>query len=228
LAGLVALTALAMATSANSVPPSLRIFVGEDHGIVRDGIRLLLNRTPGLELIGQAHHGRALVEGVIATSPDVVITDISMPELNGLDAIRQLKARGFGGVFVVLSSHDERHVIAEAIDAGASVYVHKEDVFERLIEAIHAAWRGERWLSPRLDGLADATGGRTLSRVLSPREIEVLQLFAEGANTKQVAAKLGLSAKTIEYHRLSLFSKLQANGLADLVRIAVKEGLVSL
>jgi DNA-binding NarL/FixJ family response regulator len=151
-----------------------------------------------------------------------------MPELNGLDAIRQIKARGFSGAVVLLSSHDERRFVAEALEIGVLAYVHKDDAFDRLIEAVQAALRGERWLSPRLAGSSDGASGQTLSHLLSPREREVLQLLAEGHNTKEAAGKLGISAKTIEYHRLSLFAKLRAKGIADLVRIAVKEGLVEL
>jgi DNA-binding NarL/FixJ family response regulator len=210
----------------STAPKPIRVFVADDHGIVRDVVKLLLSRTTGLQLVGEAGNGRALVESVLTTSPDVIIADISMPELNGLDAIRQIKARGFAGVVVLLSSHDERRYVTEGLEIGVTAYVHKDDAFDRLIEAVHAALRGEVWLSPRLAAFANDPPESAPLQRLSPREREVLQLLAEGHNTKEAADKLGVSAKTIEYHRLNLFAKLEVNGLADLVRLAVKEGLI--
>ncbi|MBL9215322.1 MAG: response regulator transcription factor [Opitutaceae bacterium] len=208
--------------------PIISLFVGDDHGVMRNGIRLLVERTPDLRLVGEAADGRALVEGVLAHRPDVVVADISMPELNGLEAVRQLRARGYGGRVVLLTSHDERRFVADALAAGVLAYVHKDETFDCLLAAIRAAHRGERWLSPRLAGVLEGDRARTLAELLSPREREVLQLLAEGRNTKEVAHQLGLSAKTVEFHRLNLFAKLKVNGLADLVRIAIKEGLVQL
>ncbi len=209
-----------------TAPKPIRVFVADDHGIVRDVVKLLLSRTAGLELAGEASDGRALVESVLAASPDVIVVDISMPELNGLDAIRKIKARGFAGAVVLLSSHDERRYVAEGLAIGVTAYVHKDDAFERLIEAMQAALRGEVWLSPRLAAFANDPVEPTPFQRLSPREREVLQLLAAGHNTKEAADKLGVSAKAIEYHRLNLFTKLEVKGLADLVRIAVKEGLI--
>ncbi|MFI5335818.1 MAG: response regulator [Opitutales bacterium] len=214
--------------ASSPVPTPTRIFLGDDHGIIRDAVRLLLGRTPDLSLVGEAGNGRDLVAGVLRTQPDVVVTDLAMPELNGIDALRQLRARGYGGVVVVLSSHDERRQVAEALAAGASAYVHKDDTFESLLEAIRAARRGERWLSPRVAGTSAGTAAPALASVLTLREREVLQLLAEGHHTKAVADRLAVSGKAIEYHRLNLFAKLKAKSVVDLVRIAVKEGLVEL
>jgi two-component system, NarL family, response regulator NreC len=213
-----------MATSAAEIT----LFIADDHKIVRDGLQVLIARQPGMRMIGEAGDGRALVAGVLAGRPDVVLTDMSMPELNGLDAIRQLRDGGYEGAIVVLSQRDERRFVAEAIDAGANAYVLKDHAFEQVVAAIHAARAGERWLSPQLQAMVEGGSVPLLAELLSPREREVLQLFAEGHGTKEVAFRLQVSPKTIETHRLNLLAKLKAGGVVDLVRIAVKEGLVEL
>jgi DNA-binding NarL/FixJ family response regulator len=206
----------------------LSLFMADDHKIVGDGLRLLIEREKGLQLVGDAADGRALVEGVLALRPDVVITDIAMPELNGLEAVRQIRAAGYVGTVVVLSMHSERRFVAEALAAGVNAYVLKDYAFTQVLSAIAAARTGKVWLSPQLRGLVQDGEVPSLSTLLSVREREVLQLLAEGHGTKEVAHRLQLSPKTVETHRLSLFSKLKVGGLADLVRIAVKEGLVKL
>jgi two-component system response regulator NreC len=202
--------------------------MADDHKIVGDGLRLLIGREAGFRILGEASDGRSLVEGVLATHPDVVITDIAMPELNGLEAVRQLRAAGYSGIVVVLSMHNERRFVAEALTAGVNAYVLKDHAFTQLLSAIAAAKTGKTWLSPQLRGMVEEGEVPTLTTLLSVREREVLQLLAEGHATKEVAFRLQLSPKTVETHRLSLFAKLKVGGLADLVRIAVKEGLIKL
>lgn len=204
----------------------LSLFIADDHKIVGDGLRLLINREAGFRVLGEAADGRALVEGVLSLHPDVVITDIAMPELNGLEAVRQLRAAGYRGVIVVLSMHNERKFVAEALAAGVNAYVLKDYAFTQVLSAIAAARTGNVWLSPQLRNMVQEGEVPTLAALLSVREREVLQLLAEGHATKEVAHRLQLSPKTVETHRLSLFSKLKVGGVADLVRIAVKEGLV--
>jgi DNA-binding NarL/FixJ family response regulator len=206
----------------------LTVFLADDHRIVRDGLRAMAEREKGLRIVGEATDGRSLVEGVVAIRPDVVITDLAMTELNGIEAVRQLRAAGYRGVIVMLSGHSERRVISQALDAGVNAYVHKEYAFEQIITAIAAARRGEIWLSPELAALNDSNRVPTLAELLSPREREVLQLFAEGHGTKEIAFRLGLSPKTVEVHRLNLFAKLKVNNVIELTRIAIKEGVVHL
>jgi DNA-binding NarL/FixJ family response regulator len=206
----------------------LSLFMADDHKIVGDGLRLLIEREEGFQLVGDAADGRALVERVLALRPDVVITDIAMPELNGLEAVRQIRSAGYTGTVVVLSMHSERRFVAEALAAGVNAYVLKDYAFTQVLSAIAAARTGKIWLSPQLRNLVQDGEVPSLSTLLSVREREVLQLLAEGHVTKEVAHRLQLSPKTVETHRLSLFSKLKVGGLADLVRIAVKEGLVKL
>jgi len=207
---------------------SRTLFIADDHKIVRDGLRVLIERAEGWHVIGEAADGRALVDGVRELTPDIVITDLSMGELNGVDATRQLRGGGYRGTIIMLSMHDERRYITSALEAGVNAYVHKDHAFEQILEAINAAQQGETWLSPQLAALADGGKVATLLDVLSMREREVLQLFAEGYGTKEVAAQLHLSPKTIEIHRLNLFAKLKVNNVIELTRIAIKEGLVHL
>ncbi len=206
----------------------LSLFIADDHKLVRDGLKVLIERTDRFRLVGEAADGRALVEGVTALKPDVVLTDMAMGELNGIDATRQLRSAGFKGVIVMLSMHDERRYISQAIEAGVNAYVHKDHAFDQVLEAIDGARRGEVWLSPQLAMMADGSQVPTLLDLLTMREREVLQLFAEGYGTKEVAGLLHLSPKTIEIHRLNLFSKLKVNNVIELTRIAIKEGMIQL
>jgi DNA-binding NarL/FixJ family response regulator len=205
---------------------STSVIIADDHKIVRDGLRVLLERVPGFQVVADAPDGRTLVDRVLALAPDVVLTDMAMQELNGIEATRQLRSRGYAGTIVMLSMHNERRVLAQAFDAGVNAFVHKEHAFAHVLDAIAAARRGEVWLSPELEGFREGDELLTLPRLLSTREREVLQLFAEGRGTKEVAAALSLSPKTVEVHRANLFAKLKVNNVVDLTRIALKEGVV--
>ena len=211
-----------------SEPDEISLFVADDHKIVRDGLCLLIERQPGMRTVGVAADGRALVAGVLAQQPAVVLTDISMPELNGLEAVRQLRTRGYAGIIVVLSQREERRFVAEALQAGANAYVLKDHAFDQVVAAITAARQGKTWLSPQLEAMVEAGAVPLLADLLTTREREVLQLLAEGHPTKEVAFRLKVSPKTVESHRLSLFAKLKVGGVADLVRIAAQEGLIKL
>jgi two-component system response regulator NreC len=204
----------------------ISLFIADDHKIVRDGLRLMVERQPGLHVVGEAAEGRALVTGVLALKPDIVLTDVAMPELNGVEAIRQLRQQGYAGIILVLSQRDERRFVAEALDAGANAYLLKDHAFDQVVLAIEATRKGQTWLSPQLQNIVRDGRVSILAEVLTAREREVLQLLSEGHGTKEVAFRLQVSPKTVETHRLSLLAKLKAGGVADLVRIAVKEGLV--
>jgi DNA-binding NarL/FixJ family response regulator len=210
----------------NSRP--LALFLADDHSIVRDGLRVLLERTGRFRIVGEAADGRALVTRALELQPDAVLTDLAMTELNGIEATRQLRQQGFTGLILMLSARDERHLIAQALAAGVNAYVHKDHAFEQVLAALEAAGRGEVWLSPQLAALLEDAAVPLLTQLLSSREREVLQLLAEGKNAKEIAGELHLSPKTVEIHRLNLYAKLKVNNLADLTRIAVKEGLASL
>jgi DNA-binding NarL/FixJ family response regulator len=204
----------------------ISLFIADDHKIVRDGLRLLIERQPGLRVVGEAADGRALMAGVLAQRPDVVLTDLAMPELNGTEAIRQLRQQGYTGVIMVLSQRDERRFVAEALQAGANAYLLKDHAFDQVLLAIDATRQGQTWLSPQLQNIVRDGRVSLLAEVLTAREREVLQLLSEGHGTKEVAFRLQISPKTVETHRLNLLAKLKAGGVADLVRVAVREGLV--
>ena len=206
----------------------LTLFFADDHKIVRDGLRVLIEREKGFTVVGEAADGRALVEGVAELQPDIVVADLAMSELNGVEAVRQIRASGYRGIIVMLSMHDERRLISQALEAGVNAYVHKDHAFDQILEAVAAARRGETWLSPQLSGLMVGDTVPTLIALLTMREREVLQLFAEGHGTKEIAFRLHLSPKTIEIHRLNLFAKLKVNNVIELTRIAIREGLVHL
>ena len=206
----------------------LTLFISDDHKIIRDGLRVLIERTSGLRVSGDAADGRALVDGVHKLRPDVVVTDMSMGELNGIEATLQLRSGGYRGIIIMLSMHDERRIVSQALEAGVNAYIHKDDAFNEILTAIEAVRGGKIWLSPGLTPLMENGGVSTLTELLSSREREVLQLLAEGYGTKEVAHTLHVSPKTIEVHRLNLFAKLKVNNVVDLTRIALKEGLVQL
>jgi DNA-binding NarL/FixJ family response regulator len=204
------------------------LYLADDHKIIRDGLRVLLERTGEYKVVGDAADGRGLVEGVRKLHPDIVITDLAMGELNGIDATRQLRDGGFRGPIVMLSMHSDRRHISQALQAGVTAYVHKDHAFDQVLQAITAAEEGAIWLSPQLAEMMEDGKLSTLQELLSMREREVLQLFAEGKGTKEIAAQLDLSPKTVETHRLRLFAKLKVNNVIELTRIAIKEGLVHL
>jgi two-component system, NarL family, response regulator NreC len=220
--------AFASMTKGSSQQRELTLFLADDHKIIRDGLRVLAERTPGFRVIGEAADGRALVTGALEKKPDIVVTDMAMTELNGIEAVRQLRAAGYTGIIVMLSMHDGRRHISQALQAGINAYVHKDHAFDQILEAIKAARRGEIWLSPQLARLVHDADVPTLAELLSTREREVLQLFAEGHGTKEIAFRLHLSPKTVETHRLNLLAKLKADSVVELTRIAIKEGLVHL
>jgi len=206
----------------------MKIIVIDDHKIIRDGLRVLLERDPSLQVIGEAADGRTGMELVLKLRPEVVIMDLAMPDLNGIEATRQLRADGFVGGIAMLSSHNERRYVISAREAGVDAYVHKEFAFEEVRAAVAAAARRESYLSPDLAAQADDGQISTVAEMLTAREREVLQMLAEGQSVKEIAYRLGISPKTIETHRANLMRKLKVDNLADLTRLAVREGFAQM
>ena len=214
---------------------SIRILLADDHGIVREGLRSLLEKEPDIKVVGEAENGRKALGLVSELLPDVVIMDISMPGLNGADATRQI-VRQFPAVKVIaLSMHSNRIFVADMLKAGASGYVLKECLFEELVEAIRIVAAGDKHLSPKVAGVVVSDYVKRLSagaesplETLTGREREVLQLIGEGKNTKQIALELHVSSKTIEANRRKIMEKLDAHSIAELVKIAIVGGLASL
>ncbi len=214
---------------------STRIILADDHGIMREGLRALLEKQPGIEVIAEAENGRTTVELSRELKPDVVIIDISMPDLNGIEATRQIVAESPGVKVIALSMHSDRKFVREMLSAGASGYMLKDSAFEELDKAISTVNDNQTYLSP---GVADTvvkdylgkivTDNSAASIALTNREREVLQLFAEGKTTKQIASLLCVSIKTIETHRKQIMDKLGLNSIAELTKYAIREGLTSL
>lgn len=214
---------------------TLRIIIADDHGIVRDGLRALLEKQPGMEVVAESENGRALLKLARATLPDVVIMDIGMPELNGIDATRQLVAQVPGVKVIALSMRSDMRPVREMFMAGARAYVSKDSAFEELAHAVRAVARGQVYLSPEVAGPVMEnyvqhliTAKDSGFAVLTAREREVLQLLAEGNSTRRTAELLCLSVKTIEFHRQQIMHKLGIDSVADLTKYAIREGLTSL
>jgi len=214
---------------------SVRILLADDHGITRQGLRSLIEKQPDMEVVGEAEDGRKALELVRQLVPDILITDITMPNLNGVDATRQI-VRDFPKVKVIaLSIHSKRAFVAGMLKAGASGYLLKESLFDELLEAVQTVLTGGTYLSPKIAGeVVDAfiKGVGPLAEspldTLSGREREVLQLIAEGKNTKQIALELHVSTKAIEANRRKIMEKLHVHSVAELVKIAILSGLTSL
>ncbi len=217
----------------------LRILIADDHEVARGGVRALIEAHPGWEVCAEAKDGREAVERAADTNPDLVVLDIGMPNLNGLEAARQILAASPETPILILTMHDSDNTVSEVLRAGARGYVLKSDAGKDLVAAIDALQRQRTFFTTRvsqmvLDGYlgreirpqpseyeADAYGD-----VLTSREREVIQLLAEGRTSKEVAVTLNLSVKTAETHRTNLMRKLGLHSVADLTRYAVRNGIV--
>jgi DNA-binding NarL/FixJ family response regulator len=210
----------------------IRILIADDHGIVAEGLKHLIEAQPDMQVVALVGDGREAVQQAREVQPDVVLMDLSMPELNGADATRAILERDAKCRVIVLSMYAQREYVRRALKAGAAGYVVKRSAAKEVVEAIRAVHAGQRYLSPRvadvvLEDYTDDKQDDLLSR-LSAREREVLQLLAEGRTGAQIAERLSLSQKTVETYRARLVEKLGIRDLAGLVRFAIQRGLVSL
>ena len=213
----------------------MRILLADDHKLFRDGLRTLFEQKPGIKIVGETDNGRAAVRLARELAPDVVVMDIGMPELNGMEATRQIRAELPRVKVLAVSMHSDRQYVAGMLAAGASGYVLKDSAFAELAEAVAVVMKGGRYLSPEIVGVVvDDYVQRivpapesALAR-LSEREREVLQLIAEGHSTTDVAARLHVSRKTVETHRKNIKLKLDLQSVAELTKFAIREGITSL
>jgi DNA-binding NarL/FixJ family response regulator len=219
-------------------PPRVRLLLVDDHQMVRTGLRALLEHEPDINVVGEAADGRSALAMVRELSPDVVVMDLCMPNLNGIDATRQVLSLKPGVKVIGLSAMREERTIAELLRVGAVGFIAKESAFEDLVAAVRTVIKGNVYFSPDVisrvvDGQGkngESNGGpktESVFRVLSPREREVLQMIAEGKATKEVASALQISIKTAETHRRNLMEKLQVDSVAQLTKYAIREGLTS-
>jgi DNA-binding NarL/FixJ family response regulator len=213
----------------------MKVIIVDDHQLMREGLRTLLNKQQDMEIIAEAGDGRTAVRLVNELSPDLVIMDTVMPDLNGIDASRQIISHNPDIKIIALSMHSDRQFIIEMIKAGAKGYILKDCAFDELISAIETVVDGEIYLSPKITTIVlrefiveSAKDKTSVFHVLSNREREVLQLIAEGMSTKQIAHHLNVSVKTIETHRQQIMNKLDIHNIAELTKYAVREGLTSL
>lgn len=211
-----------------------RIVVADDHRIVCEGLCGLLRGEPDLAVVAVAENGREAVRLALEHRADLVIMDVAMPELNGVDATRQIKAAAPGIRVIALSMHADRRYVTGMLEAGVNGYLLKQSAFEELVVAIEAVLQGRVYLSP---GISDAVVQELFHRgnqpprgseALSPREREITQLLAEGLTARQVAERLFLSVKTVESHRRRIFEKVGVSSLAELTKFAIREGVTTL
>jgi two-component system response regulator NreC len=213
----------------------IRILIADDHAIVREGLRTLIDQQAGMKVVGEAENGRKAVHLARKLLPDVIIMDVSMPDLNGIDATHQIKSETPRVKIIGLSMHSDRRFVSGMLKAGASGFLLKECAFRELAAAIRAAVANEHYLSPKIAGavvegfIRQAEGHPASTPApLTHREREVLQMIAEGRSTRDIAAVLHISVKTVEARRRKIMEKLQMTTLADLIKYALREGLTSL
>jgi len=207
----------------------VKVLIADDHGIVRSGIRLLLERQPDIDVVAEAADGLQARELAVRERPDLAILDVKMPKLTGLQATREIKAQAPEVAVLILSMHDDERYLFEALKAGASGYVLKTQADTDLLAAIRAIERGEPFLTPEAQRRlirSALEGGSALEKELTPREEEIVKLVAEAHTTKQIAELLHLSEKTVENHRANAMRKLGMRDRVELVRYAIRRGLI--
>ncbi len=214
----------------------VRILLADDHKLFRQGLRALIDKNDELNVVGEARNGREAIQMAAKSSPRVVIMDISMPDMNGIEATRRIAERNPSIKIIALSMHSNRRLVLEILKAGARGYLLKDCAFEELMTAIRTIMDGKIYLSPEIsdtmikDYIRNSTQKKdgSVFSILSSREQEVLQLLAEGRTAKQIAYKLDLSVKTIETHRQKIMNKLGIHSIAEMTKYAIREGLTSL
>jgi DNA-binding NarL/FixJ family response regulator len=211
----------------------IRVLIAEDHHLVRQGIRALLEKADDLEVVGEAQDGQEAVELAERLTPDVVVMDLSMPRLNGSQATERIRSQRLPTQVVILSMYSDETLVRQALRAGAKGYLLKHSVAEELLLAVRAACRGEVYLSSSVSGAIVANALQSSEVVeedpfdrLSAREQQVLKLVAEGRTNNSIAQIMSVSVKTVEKHRSSLMTKLNIHDMAGLVRVAMKHGLI--
>jgi two-component system response regulator NreC len=212
---------------------SVRIVLADDHSLFREGLKSLLQEDPDLEIIGETGNGREAVRLCRELAPDIIIMDVSMPELNGIEASRQVTKECPETKIIAVSMHSSRRFVVDMLRAGAVGYLLKDCAFQELTTALSAVRADQVYLSPSIasvvvERISDSSADEgTMAAQLTPREREVLQLLAEGRRTSEVADQLFLSVKTVQTHRRNIMDKLNLRSLPELTRYAIREGLIT-
>jgi DNA-binding NarL/FixJ family response regulator len=214
---------------------NVRILLADDHNILRQGLRLLLEREPGFEVIGEAADGREAVERAEATKPDVAVLDIAMPNMSGIEAAQRISTLLPHAGIIILSMHSDEGYVLRVLKAGAKGYLLKDSAENDLIEAIKAVSKGKAFFSPEISKIlaedyvreAKKRGAEDSYELLTSREREILHLLAEGKSNKDIATLLNLSLYTVETHRRNLQDKLNLHSIAELILYAVRKGIIA-
>ena len=213
----------------------IKVLLADDHQILREGLRAMLEKEYNIEVLGEAADGREALSLIREKTPDVIVMDITMPGLNGVEATRQIRSEFPQIKVVALSMHDDKRFVLNMLKAGASAYLLKDGGFKEVVKAVNAVMANKTYLSPDVTDvvLTDYLKNLNLQEasvfaLLSPREREVLQLIAEGKTTLQIADVMHVSAKTIETHRHHIMQKLQISSIAELTKYAIREGLTDI
>jgi DNA-binding NarL/FixJ family response regulator len=213
----------------------IKVLLADDHVMMRGGLRMLLEQNAEIAVVGEAEDGREAVRLAKKLSPDVVVMDIAMPDMNGIEATRQIIAEHPGVKIIALSMHSDRRFVSEMLKAGAMAFLLKQCAVDELITAIQTVLKNQTYISPCISSVVVDQFVRNTSKSkpdvfsrLTDREREVLQLVAEGKTSKEIASQLNLSIKTVEAHRLNIMEKLNIHTVAELTKYAIREGLSSL
>lgn len=213
---------------------TIRVLIADDHTILRHGLSHSIGQEHDMEVVGEVDEGHKAVELARELSPDVAVMDISMPDLNGIEATRMIQRESPKTRVIALSMHSSKRYVREMFKAGAAGYLLKECEFEELVGAIRLVAQGRTYITPAVTGTLlescvedEGQAGQSAFSLLTQREREVLQLIAEGHTTKQVARRLYISPKTVEAHRLKVMNKLNIDNIAQLTKYAIQEGLTS-
>ena len=213
----------------------IKILLADDHKIMRDGLRTLLEKQPDMKVVDEAENGRHTVEKTLKSKPDVVIMDITMPDLNGIEAARQIMASSPDTAIVILSMHSDESYVMRALKSGAKAYLLKDSAEADLIRAVRAVRDGKSFFSPAVSRLLledyvrqlQQRGAEDSYELLTGREREILQLIAEGKANKDISALLNLSLHTVETHRTHILQKLNLHTVPELILYAVRKGIIS-
>ena len=213
----------------------ISILLADDHKILRDGIRSLLEKEPDYEVVGEADNGRTAIELACELKPDVIIMDIGMPDINGIEATKEILSRVPSIQVIALSVYSDKQFLVEMLNAGAKGYLVKDCAFDEMLSAVHSVVSNKRYIAPKLletfieDYMNNKIkNGMTKKTHLTRRETDVLSLIAQGKNTKEISAALHISVKTVYTHRQHIMDKLKIHNPVDLAKYALRTGLISL
>lgn len=210
---------------------AIRIFIADDHGVMRAGLKAILEDEPSIEVVGEAASGEEVLQKSALLQPDIILLDIGMPGMDGIETMRCLKKEAYQGKVLILSVYEDESLLREAIRAGASGYIVKRAAGDELLDAIHAVSLGYMYIHPAITRLLvsdlspNESSGKSALEALTPRELEVMGYIIRGFTNRQIAETLVISSRTVEGHRASLFSKLGLKNRVELVEFAEKYGL---